>query len=143
MTTSTVALAAAITTSSLLAATLYLRSRKARITKVPSTLLVPTTTNTARALNGRVALVTGAGSGIGRGVALQLARAGAHVVINDLPRAQAAAEETAAAVKTLGVQSMLSLADVSDSDAVRSMFAEAVAHYGRVDIVPLPNYHSF
>jgi glucose 1-dehydrogenase len=87
-------------------------------------------------LAGRVALVTGSGRGLGRGVALALARLGADVVVNDLPggAGEQAAGETAAAVAALGRRSTVALADVSDPALVDAMVQRAVAAHGRLDI---------
>jgi NAD(P)-dependent dehydrogenase (short-subunit alcohol dehydrogenase family) len=86
------------------------------------------------ALTGRVALVTGAGRGIGREIALELARAGADVAVNyyDEPeRAQATAGEIAA----LGVRAMTVAADVGDSAAVQRMIEEVTGSFGSLDIL--------
>ncbi|GHH67453.1 MULTISPECIES: 3-oxoacyl-ACP reductase [Kitasatospora] len=78
-------------------------------------------------LDGRVAVITGAGSGIGLATARRFAAEGARVVCVDIDAAagKAAAEE----VGGLFVQ-----ADVTDEDAVREMYERAVAEYGRLDI---------
>ena len=86
------------------------------------------------ALTGRVALVTGAGRGIGREIALELARAGADVAVNyyDEPeRAQATAGEIGA----LGVRAMTVAADVGDSAAVQRMIEEVTGSFGSLDIL--------
>ena len=86
------------------------------------------------ALSGRVALVTGAGRGIGREIALELARAGADVAVNyyDEPdRAQA----TAADIEALGVRAMAVGADVGDAAAVHRMVEEVTAAFGSLDIL--------
>jgi NAD(P)-dependent dehydrogenase (short-subunit alcohol dehydrogenase family) len=70
-------------------------------------------------LAGRVALVTGAGEGIGRGCALTLAEAGSDVLVNDLN--PATGEATAAAVRQKGRRSRFLSADVSDPAAVQAM----------------------
>lgn len=84
-------------------------------------------------LQGQSALVTGAAQGIGRGIALELARAGCRVVIadRDLPRAQAAAQEMQAA----GYQVIALLVDVTDATSVRECVHATIAHVGRVDIL--------
>ncbi len=86
-------------------------------------------------LSGRVALVTGAASGIGRAIATRLADAGAHVVVAD--RNAAGAEDVAAElVQTYGEARALACAmDVTDEMAVRRAFSETVLAYGGVDVV--------
>ena len=86
------------------------------------------------ALSGRVALVTGGGRGIGREIALELARAGADVAVNyhdDPDRARA----TAADIEALGVRAMAVAADVGDAAAVRRMVEEVTAAFGSLDIL--------
>ena len=81
----------------------------------------------------RVAIVTGAGNGIGRAVALALAQEGAHVVAVDVDGklAQAAAEAAGSTgPKSLGLE-----ADVGDLDAIDRMVERAVAAFGRIDIL--------
>jgi 3-oxoacyl-[acyl-carrier protein] reductase len=82
-------------------------------------------------LQDRVALVTGAGSGIGRAIALRFAEEGAHVVVNDLTLARA--EETVAALGKGSGQAIA--ADVADSAQVRAMFARVEADHGRLDVL--------
>jgi len=84
----------------------------------------------------RVAIVTGAGNGIGRAVALALAREGAHVVAVDVDGklAQAAAEAAAWAGAT-GPKSLGLEADVGDLGAIDRMVERAVAAFGRIDIL--------
>jgi glucose 1-dehydrogenase len=84
-------------------------------------------------LSGRIALVTGAARGIGRGIALELARAGADVCVN-YRTAGAAAEEAAAAIRALGRRAWALQADVSDRAAVERLVAECAARLGPVDI---------
>ncbi len=82
-------------------------------------------------LKGKVALITGAGSGIGRAIAHRFSEEGAKVVVNDL--------KLAAAKKTLGElkkgRGLAVAADVSDSAAVRRMFAKVDKELGRLDIL--------
>jgi glucose 1-dehydrogenase len=86
------------------------------------------------ALQGQKALVTGASSGIGRGVALALARAGADVVVNWASGEQQA-NEVVAEIERCGVRGLAARADVSDEDQVRAMFERAVGEFGTLHIV--------
>ena len=90
---------------------------------------------TATDLTGHVALVTGASRGLGRGIALCLAEAGADVVVNHLD-APDEAEVTVEAIRALGRASTAVRADVSDEAEVRGLFEEvARLHGGRLDIL--------
>lgn len=84
-------------------------------------------------LAGKVALVTGAARGIGRGVALCLAAEGAAVVVNYRSRA-AKARELAKAIQSMGQPALVYQADVSNREAVDRMIQETVAALGRLDI---------
>lgn len=84
-------------------------------------------------LAGRVAIVTGSGQGIGRGIALSLAKAGADVVVNDI--VLSAAEDTAREVSRLGHRSLVVQADVSDAAQVNHMVEGAVEELGDVHIL--------
>jgi NAD(P)-dependent dehydrogenase (short-subunit alcohol dehydrogenase family) len=86
-----------------------------------------------RTLDGKVALVTGAGSGLGRGSAIALAKAGASIVCNDVSEAGAA--ETVAAIEAVGGHAVAAVGDVSRTTDVKAMIAKAVATYGGLDIV--------
>lgn len=94
-------------------------------------------------LAGKVALITGAGRGIGRGIALCLAEEGADIVINDLPPKETPrqestsidnATETAQAVEALGRQALVHYADVSNRQQLAQLFTAAVNRFGHVDI---------
>jgi len=92
--------------------------------------------------DGRVAIVTGAGTGLGRSHALGLAQRGAKVVVNDLGvgrdgsgSSSEAAMSVVAEIEAMGGEAMAHGADVSDEDAVIDMVSEAVAAWQRVDIV--------
>lgn len=85
-------------------------------------------------LEGRIALVTGAATGIGRAIAFAMARAGATVVVNHLGRAAPAAEAVAD-IEAAGGAAWAVEADVSDGDAVRAMVAAVLARHGRIDVL--------
>ena len=84
-------------------------------------------------LRGKAAVVTGSGRGIGRAIALELAGHGVNVAVNYF-RHPDQAEETAAAVRALGVQAILVKAHVGDVEAVQRLVREAVEAFGGVDI---------
>ncbi|WP_292071915.1 SDR family NAD(P)-dependent oxidoreductase [Brevundimonas sp. UBA7534] len=91
---------------------------------------------------GRVAIVTGAGGGLGREHALALAARGAKVVINDLGGARdgsggsaTAAETVVAEIEAAGGQAIANAASVTDYDAVAAMVDQAMSKWGRVDIL--------
>lgn len=86
-----------------------------------------------KSLRDRVAIVTGSGQGIGRGVAVCLARAGAHVVIVD--QAPERIGSVTAAVEDLGVQAMGIATDVSQSAEVKRMVQQTVERFGQIDIL--------
>jgi NAD(P)-dependent dehydrogenase (short-subunit alcohol dehydrogenase family) len=79
-------------------------------------------------LDGRSALVTGGGSGIGRATCLAMAREGARVTVSDLPGA--GAEETVALVRAAGGEAQAVHADVTQPDQVAAMVQAALAAYG-------------
>ena len=87
----------------------------------------------AGSLDGKVALVTGAGKNIGRAIALQLARDGATVVVNGRAD-RAAIEAVAAEIEAMGGKAVAHLADVSDQAAVLRMVEAVAADLGGIDI---------
>jgi meso-butanediol dehydrogenase/(S,S)-butanediol dehydrogenase/diacetyl reductase len=84
-------------------------------------------------LAGRVAVITGGGSGIGRATAERFAREGARVVVADLIGERA--EETVAQIAAAGGEALAVAADVTDAAAVEAMAERALATYGQVDIL--------
>ena len=94
-------------------------------------------------LRGRTAIVTGASSGIGRGIAIELAREGAGIVVSDLtetPRRGRYHERdtvtpTAQEIRGAGGEAIFTSADVSAEDQVEAMVDAAVSHFGRLDIL--------
>ena len=88
--------------------------------------------STDTSLDGRVAIVTGAGAGLGRAEAVALARAGARVVLNDLP---GAADDAADELKGLGAEVAVVEGDVSDSEVSAEMLRAAVEGFGSLEVV--------
>lgn len=93
-------------------------------------------------LVGKVFLVTGAGGGIGRAIAIEAAKAGARVVVNDLGAAldgkrdaSAAADDTVAEIRRAGGEAVANGDDVSDADGARAMVRQATDSFGRLDAV--------
>jgi NAD(P)-dependent dehydrogenase (short-subunit alcohol dehydrogenase family) len=87
----------------------------------------------SRPLDGRIALVTGASRGIGREVALELARAGARVIA--LARTQGALEELDDAVRSAGSEATLVPCDLTDFDALDRLGAAIFERWGRLDVL--------
>lgn len=81
---------------------------------------------------GKVGLVTGSGSGIGRAIASGLARRGAAVAVLDLD--EAAAHETAEAITAAGGRAIAVTVDIADEDSVRSAIHRTVTAFGRLDL---------
>src|SRR5262249_42630510 len=84
-------------------------------------------------LRDKIALVTGAGSGIGQAIALSLAGEGARLVATDVRQETAAA--TAAAATVCGVEALGVLLDVTNYEQAQAVVQQAVQHFGRVDIL--------
>ena len=88
--------------------------------------------NKSGKLLGKVALVTGGGSGIGRITALEYAKEGANVVVVDVN--PAASETVANEINALGVEAISIVTDVAQANQVQQMVAQAVARFGQLDI---------
>lgn len=100
----------------------------------PGEPLGTTTYPSDKPFTGKVALVTGAGRGIGRGIALELGRRGASVVVN-YGRSAGAADEVVAELRRLGAKAVALQANIARPAEVESLFARAVAHFGHLDFV--------
>jgi NAD(P)-dependent dehydrogenase (short-subunit alcohol dehydrogenase family) len=86
-------------------------------------------------LDGKVALVTGGDSGIGRAVALLFAREGADVAITHLPEELGDAEDVRDAIADLGRDVLLLPANLADAEACRAVVENTMAHFGRLDVL--------
>lgn len=85
-------------------------------------------------LTGKVALVTGSGRGIGAGIALELAKKGASVVVN-YASSSTSAEKVVQEIQSLGVQSTAIKADLTKVDEIEALFQAIIERFGRLDIV--------
>jgi 3-oxoacyl-[acyl-carrier protein] reductase len=86
-----------------------------------------------RSLDGRVAIVTGAGNGLGRAEALALAQAGADLVLNDLPGDEVV--EVGRQVRTFGQRVVVCPGDIGEMSTSEELLATALGTYGRLDIL--------
>lgn len=85
-------------------------------------------------LEGKSALVTGSGRGIGKGIAISLAQQGCNIVVNYF-RNRDDAEETAATVESLGVKSVVIKANIGEEEQVQRLMEKSAAAFGGIDIL--------
>ncbi|MGE8513782.1 MAG: SDR family oxidoreductase [Chryseobacterium culicis] len=85
-------------------------------------------------LNNKVILVTGASRGIGAEIAQQLASAGAKIIVN-YAGGKEAAEKVVASIQDNGGNAIAIQADVSNAEAVKQLFDQAISHYGKIDVL--------
>ena len=95
--------------------------------------MAPTASEIQNELADRVAIITGAGNGIGRGIALELAARGANVVLADI--SVEAASAVAREVESLGRRPLVTETDVTDPTSTDAMVAAALEEFGSVDIM--------
>ena len=84
-------------------------------------------------LNNKTALVTGGAQGIGRSIAVELAKAGANIVVADLNRDRA--EVVVSEIKAVGRQAIAVQLDVTDTASIQSVLEESIKYFSRVDIL--------
>ncbi len=85
-------------------------------------------------LEGKTAVITGSGRGIGKAIAMKFASLGADIVINDIPQSEYA-EETCEEIKKLGVKSIVVKGDVRNADDVKNLIDTTVKEFGKIDIL--------
>ena len=85
-------------------------------------------------LEGKTAVITGSGRGIGKAIAMKFASFGADIVINDIPQSEYA-EETCEEIKKLGVKSIVVKGDVRNVDDIKNLIDTTVKEFGKIDIL--------
>ncbi len=83
-------------------------------------------------LEDKIIIVTGAGSGIGKGISIKLAQEGAHIIVADIN--EDAANETAEEIKKIGREALVIKIDVSDKDSVKTLVDKTIEKFNRIDI---------
>ena len=86
-------------------------------------------------LEDKVALITGAGGGLGRAIATNMASAGAKIVVNDIPPAEDNAGEVASMVEEVGSEALVVLGSVTDADEVGDMVDTVIDEFGQIDVL--------
>ncbi|MBU0614710.1 MAG: 3-oxoacyl-ACP reductase FabG [Nanoarchaeota archaeon] len=86
-------------------------------------------------LKGKTALITGGSQGIGKSIAVAMAKEGANIIINDIEPAKEGAEATVAELKALGVEAASYYADVSNFEAVKAMVEEIKKTFPNINIL--------
>ena len=85
-------------------------------------------------LDGKAAVITGSGRGIGKAIAMKFASLGADIVINDIPQSEYA-DETCEEIKKLGVKAIVVKGDVRNADDVKNLIDTTVKEFGKIDIL--------
>lgn len=83
----------------------------------------------------KVVLITGSSQGLGKAMALEMAKYGQKVVVNYIPGCEADAENTVQEIKTLGGDTVAIMADCTKPEQVKELFTKAKDHFGRVDVL--------
>ena len=84
-------------------------------------------------LQGKVAIITGSGRGIGKAIAIKLASLGANIVINDIPQSEDA-DKTSEEIKAMGVDSIVVKGDVRKTEDVQELIKKTLDKFGKIDI---------
>ena len=93
------------------------------------------TTPASFRIDGKIALVTGSGSGLGKDISLALAHAGADLVVTELPSRMPTAKETATRIHALGRRAFPVSLDVTSLKSIERMVNKSLEHFGRIDIL--------
>lgn len=94
-----------------------------------------TNLNMALAENAKVVLITGASQGLGKAMALEIAKYGHKLIVNFYPGCEEAAQQTVDEIALLGGDGIAIAADCTKPEQVHKMFDQALDHYGKVDVV--------